>query len=145
MENLINNEEKNIYDSSILQLVKMICNNNEREYFRKLFPPYYGLGYKYLYGFVYDNDDFYKSVLSSDAIIEELLKLNDTTLKELNNNRIDDTKDKYKVYHPILIKLLDYALNNSNKYKNQLVKIISEGIKLNEIVISNLRRKVWSI
>ena len=138
---VVNDEEKNIYDNSALKLVKMICKNNEREYFRKLFPPYYGLGYKYLYGFVYDNDDFYKSILSSDAIIEELLKLNDTTLKELNNNRIDDTKDKYKVYHPILIKLLNFALNNSNKYKNQLVKIISEGIKLNEIIISNLRRK----
>lgn len=138
---MVNNNVKHVYGNSILNLVKMICQNGESDYFLKLFPADYDLGYSYLYGYVYDSDSFNDNVLSSKEIIEALLKLNEVSLKELNRNRQEYKDERYLVYHPVLLKVFDYALKNSKKYAEQIEFIIDNGLRLNEQIISNLRRK----
>ena len=137
---VVNGEETNIYEDSILKIVKMICQNNKSDYFNMLFPPNFRMGYRYLNSYLFHNDNFYKYILSSDSVINELLKLHDTTLDALNGTEKNYPDYTYKVYHPILIRLLEYALTNSNQYMNQLNIILDAGIKNNEIVIMNLRK-----
>lgn len=136
----INGKESSIYDNSILKIVKMICLNEEVDYFNKLFPADYNMGYRYLYGLVYDSDDFYKSILSSNKIIKELFKLHETSFNELNPNRSSDKNEYYNVYHPVLFKVVEYALKHYKTYYEQLMLIFNEGIKTNNFIISELRR-----
>lgn len=131
---LINGKEKSIYCKEMLKIVNMICLNEEVSYFNKLFAPDYNLGYRYLYGPVYDSDEFYKYILSSDKIINELFKLHDVSFHVLNPNSKIEKNGRYDVYHPILFKLIEYALKNSKKYSEQLKMMLKKAKKLTKIL-----------
>mgnify|MGYP003291262325 CR=1 FL=1 len=127
-----------------LPLVRMIAKINDAELFYNIYDTYnLFVSNKHYANDLYENDEFLKVILENDILFESLLTEKEYTYiyGNISNKKLNKDSITIKCINPITNNCLRYALNNIEKYRNQVIKMINFGISNNKDVLLNSKRK----
>ena len=127
LHNCVSAKQLFVYDKKIEQIMNLICKNDDAALFNSIFDGLYNIEHFQYYDkdrCLYFKDVFYKTVSETTSILEKLF-----IEKKIKLNHSNET---YLFTNPLINKILDFMLTNSQDYKAQILKVLKLAKNFNQ-------------
>lgn len=120
---------------AIEKILEMIISKDEAGIYDSIFDSYQMLLDYYGERSIFSNRDYLIKILNSDKIFESVLTIKEFSLNEINMGLQLEVEKKSLFMNPLVKSLLVLALEDPNKYRSKIEKMLNFGISKNEEII----------
>lgn len=124
-----------------IEIANLICEFDDVDLFNKIFDTFDYINYlQYDYKNIYEDENFAKSILKTNKILESLFETRELDIDKVNSVSCQSFERKGKYANTLLNTIIKVGMKDPIKYDEVLCKVLTKAFDINKDIVNYLKQ-----